>query len=241
MVKNKYQNSSKKKVILITGTSKGIGHHLVNYYIKKNYTVIGCSRTQNKLKDRNFYHYELDISDEKKVVKMFIEIRKKFKKLDVLINNAGVASMNHSLLTPMSTVKKILSTNIEGLFLMSREASKIMQNKKFGRIINFSSVAAPLNLEGEAIYAASKSAVVSLTKTLAKELGDLGITVNGIGPTPVKTDLIKKVPIKKINELINKQTIKRYGTFDDITNISDFLIKKESNFITGQIIYMGGL
>ena len=149
--------------------------------------------------------------------------------------------MNHSLLTPMSSVKKILNTNIEGTFLISREASKIMQNKKSGRIVNFSSVAAPLNLEGEAIYAASKSAVVSLTKTLAKELGEFGITVNAIGPTPVKTDLIRNVPKKKIDELINKQTIKRYGVFDDISNISDFLIKDESDFITGQIIYMGGV
>ena len=241
MLTTKSKNYNKKKIILITGTSKGIGHYLANHYIKKNCIVIGCSRTKNKFKNKNYYHYILDISDENKVVKMFTEIRKKFKKLDILINNAGVASMNHSLLTPMTTVKKILNTNVEGLFLMTREASKIMQNKKFGRIINFSSVATPLNLEGEAIYAASKSAVASLTKTLAKELGEFGITVNAIGPTPVKTDLIKKVPLKKIDELIKKQTIKRYGTFEDISNISDFLIKKESNFITGQIIYMGGL
>ncbi len=241
MLKNKSKIYSKKKIILITGTSKGIGYYLTKYYIKKNCVVIGCSRTKNKFKNKNYYHYILDISDETKVVKMFKDIRSKFKKLDVLINNAGVASMNHSLLTPMSSVKKILNTNIEGTFLISREASKIMQNKKSGRIVNFSSVAAPLNLEGEAIYAASKSAVVSLTKTLAKELGEFGITVNAIGPTPVKTDLIRNVPKKKIDELINKQTIKRYGVFDDISNISDFLIKDESDFITGQIIYMGGV
>ena len=238
---NKMDVDSKKKVILITGTSKGIGFYLTNHYIKKNCIVIGCSRAKNNYKNKNYYHYTLNVSDENKVLKMFLEIRNKFKKLDVLINNAGIASMNHSLLTPMTTVKNILSTNIEGTFLMSREASKIMQNKKFGRIINFSTVAVPLNLEGEAIYASSKSAVVSLTKTLSKELGSFGITVNAIGPTPVKTDLIKKVPLKKIDELIKKQAIKRFGTFDDISNISDFLIKKESNFITGQIIYMGGV
>ena len=241
MLRNKLEKYSKKKIILITGSSKGIGYYLTKYYIKKNCLVVGCSRAKNNFKNKNYYHYTLDISDENKVVKMFKDIRVKFKKLDVLINNAGVASMNHSLLTPMTTVKKILNTNIEGTFLMSREASKIMQYNKSGRIVNFSSVAAPLNLEGEAIYAASKSAVVSLTKTLAKELGEFGITVNAIGPTPVKTDLIKNVPKKKIDELIKKQSIKRYGTFDDICNISDFLIKEESNFITGQIIYMGGL
>ena len=88
----------------------------------------------------------------------------------------------------------------------------MMQKNKFGRIINFSTVAVPLNLEGEVIYAASKAAVTSLTKILAKEFASFGITVNAIGPTPIKTDLIKSVPDEKIKKLINAQAIKRFGS-----------------------------
>ena len=97
-----------------------------------------------------------------------------------------------------------------------------------------------LKLEGEAIYAASKAAINTLTEILAIEFSDFGITVNAIGPTPVKTDLIKNIPERKMNDLINRLPLKRLGEFDDIINTLEFLIKPESNFITGQIIYLGG-
>jgi len=149
--------------------------------------------------------------------------------------------MNHALLTTMDTVHKIYGTNVFGTFLFCREAAKIMQRNQYGRIVNFSTVAVPLKLEGEAIYASSKAAVVSLTQILARELADIGITVNAIGPTPVKTDLIRSVPVEKIERLIKKQAIHRYGEYGDIINVIDFFIKPESNFITGQVIYLGGV
>ena len=96
-------------------------------------------------------------------------------------------------------------------------------------------------MEGEASYAASKAAVANFTQTVAKELGDFGITVNAIAPTPVKTDLIKNVPKDKLNKLFDFQAIKRFGTFDDIKNLIDFFIKDESDFITGQVVYLGGV
>ena len=140
-----------------------------------------------------------------------------------------------------STVDKLFNTNVVGTFLFSRELAKLMSKKKEGRIINFSTVAVPLNLEGEAVYAASKSAVVSLTKILAKEVGSLGITVNAVGPTPVLTDLIKTVPKNKIQELLNQQAIGRLGKFEDVLNIIEFFIKPESSFVTGQVVYLGGI
>ena len=143
--------------------------------------------------------------------------------------------------TTLDTVHKILNTNVVGTFLFSREAAKLMQRNKFGRIVNFATVATPLRLEGEAIYASSKAAVISLTQILARELADMGITINAIGPTPVKTDLIKAVPENKLNQLLNRQAIHRFGGFDDIANIIDFFIKPESSFITGQVIYLGGV
>lgn len=230
-----------KQIILITGTRKGIGRFLVEHYTSMGHQVIGCSRNKAEYSIDHYQHFCLDVCDEKDVKRMFSQIRKSYGRLDILINNAGIASMNHALLTTMDTVNKIYSTNVFGTFLLCREASKIMQQNQYGRIVNFSTVAVPLKLEGEAIYASSKAAVISLTEILARELANIGITVNAIGPTPVKTDLISSVPTEKINRLLERQAIHRYGEFDDIVNVIDFFIKPESNFITGQVIYLGGV
>ena len=232
---------SEKPVVVITGTRRGIGKFLAEYYVKKGFYVIGCSRKQVDFELKNYQHFCLDISDEPAVKKMYNQVRKTYGRLDVLINNAGIASMNHALLTTIDTVNKVFNTNVVGTFLSCREAAKLMQMNKFGRIINFTTVATPLRLEGEAVYASSKAAVVSITQILARELADMGITVNAIGPVPVKTDLIRAVPREKIESLINRQAIRRYGEFKDIVNVIDFFLKKESNFITGQVIYLGGI
>jgi 3-oxoacyl-[acyl-carrier protein] reductase len=141
----------------------------------------------------------------------------------------------------MSTVHQILRTNVGGTFLFCREAAKLMRKRRSGRIVNFATVATPLKLEGEAVYAASKAAIVSLTQVLARELGPLGITVNAVGPTPVKTDLIRAVPEQKLEALLQRQAIPRYGEFRDISNVIDFFLQPESDFVTGQVIYLGGV
>lgn len=229
------------KIILITGTSKGIGRALSEYYLDKNNIVIGCSRNTSTLNQNNYRHYELDVSDEKAVLAMVRSIKKEFGKIDILINNAGMASMNHILTTSTQSVEKLFNSNFFGTFLFIREVSKVMMKQKQGRIVNFSTIATPLKLEGEAIYAASKAAVENFTQTASKELSSFNITVNAVGPTPIETDLIKAVPKDKIEELLNKQTIKRLGTFEDIKNIIDFYIDEKSDFITGQILYLGGV
>ena len=234
-------NSKNNLIILITGSSKGIGYNLAKYYLDKGHVVIGCSRSVTELVHENYKHFYLNVSDEKQVNDLFLKIRKQFGKLDVLINNAGMASMNHSLLTPLSTVNKLFDTNFVGTFLFSRQAVKLMKKNNFGRIINFSTVAVPLNLEGEAIYAASKCAIEQFTKVFSKEVASMGITINTIGPTPIETDLIKAVPKIKIDELLAQQGIKRLGNFEDVINVINFYIDPKSNFITGQTIYLGGV
>jgi 3-oxoacyl-[acyl-carrier protein] reductase len=159
----------------------------------------------------------------------------------VLINNAGVASMNHALLTPISAVEEVTRTNFVGTFLFCREAAKLMRRRQFGRIVNFSTVATALDLEGEAVYAASKAAVESLTRILAREFAPLGVTVNAVAPTPVKTDLTRGVPEEKLQALLARQAIRRYGTAGDIINVIDFFIRPESDFVTGQVLYLGGV
>jgi 3-oxoacyl-[acyl-carrier protein] reductase len=230
-----------KQVMIITGASKGIGKFLAEYYAKQNYDIIGCSRQPGTIELNNYRHFCLDVADEPEVMKMFAEVRKQYGRLDVVINNAGIASMNHVLLTPLSTVRKIYETNVMGTFLFSREAAKLMQKNHFGRIVNFATVATVLKLEGEAIYASSKAAIVSLTEILAREVANYGITVNAVGPTPIKTDLIRSVPEEKLNALLDRQAIRRFGEFQDVTNVIDFFLKPESNFITGQVLYLGGV
>ena len=107
--------------------------------------------------------------------------------------------------------------------------------------MNFSTVAVPLALEGEAAYAASKAAVESMTRVLAKELGALGITVNAVGPTPIETDLIQAVPEEKIEGLVARQAIQRLGRHEDVANLVDFFLRPESSFVTGQVVYLGGV
>lgn len=232
---------SSSPVTLITGTRKGIGKYLAQHYVTAGHVVVGCSRSVPDWNLNGYEHFQLDVGDEKAVRSLFTSLAKKHGRLDNCINNAGIAAMNHSLLTPLTTAQKVLSTNVLGTFLFCREAAKLMQKNKHGRIVNFSTVAVPLKLEGEAIYAASKAAIVSLTQIMAKEFGSWGITVNAIGPTPVDTDLVRHVPKEKMEKLLESQAIKRYGTFGDITNIIDFYLKDESGFVTGQVLYLGGV
>ena len=231
----------RSQVILISGTRKGIGKYLVKHYADKGFQVIGCSRKPVDYDLKNYHHFCLDVINETKVKEMFNELRKCYGRLDVLINNAGIASYNHILLTPLKTVQKVLDTNFAGTFLLCREAAKLMRSARYGRIVNFATVATPLKLEGEAVYAASKAAVLNLTQILARELAHFGITVNAVGPTPVETDLIRSVPKAKIESLVKQQAIHRLGEFKDISNVIDFFIQPESDFITGQTLFLGGV
>jgi len=228
-------------ITLITGARKGIGRYLAEHYLALGHRVIGCSRQESDLDHACYEHFMVDVADEQSVINMFSEVRTRHQRLDNLINNAGIASMNHSLLTPFSTADSVVRTNFLGTFLFSREAAKLMKRNNSGRIVNFSTVARPLKLEGEAIYAASKAAVESLTAVMAKELAGYAVTVNAIGPTPIDTDLTRAIPAKKMDALVAQQTIKRLGSFADVSNVTDFFLSRHSAFVTGQVIYLGGL
>lgn len=229
-----------KKVTLITGTSKGIGKELVHYYVNKGHIVVGCSRSPIDWQLDGYTHHLADVSNEKEVLQIFKQIKKDYGRLDHLINNAGIASMNHSLLTSIKTVDDIFRTNFIGTFLFSREAAKLMKKNNYGRIVNFLTMAIPLKLEGESIYASSKAAVSMLTDILAKEFSPFGITVNSVSPSPILTDLVRFVPKDKMDKLVQEQIVKRYGKVEDIINVIDFYFQERSDNITAQKIYLGG-
>lgn len=229
------------QVIVITGTSKGLGRYLTEYYLESGYKVAGCSRSDTSIEHGNYRHYNLDVADEKPVVKMVKDVVKNWGRIDILINNAGIASMNHVVLTPLNSLKTLMDTNFVGTFLFTREIAKVMINRKWGRIVNISTVAVPLSLEGESVYVASKSAIEAFTKVVARELAPYNITVNAVGVAPLMTALLRTVPKEKIDRILSMMAIPRVAEFKDVSNVIDFFIKEESNFVTGQILYLGGV
>lgn len=230
-----------RQVVLITGARKGIGRFLAERFARNGALVEGCSREPPDWSLEGYTHHQADVADEAQVKAMITSISRRHGRLDIVINNAGVAAMNHSLLTPVASLDRIFDTNVRGTFLVCREAARVMQRQRFGRIVNLSTVAVPLRLEGEALYAASKSAVETLTRILAREFGPLGITVNAVGPTPIETDLIRGVPPDKIQKIVESLAIRRLGRFEDVANVIDFFVRPESDYVTGQVIYLGGV
>ena len=232
---------SDQPVTVVTGSRTGIGRYLAEHYVAQGHAVVGCSRKAPDWELEGYEHVEADVADERAVRTLMRHVASTHGRLDHLVNNAGIAAMNHSLLTPASTVQDVLATNVVGTFVCCREAARVMGKRHTGRIVNFATVAVPLKLEGEAAYAASKAAVVSLTQVLAREFAPMGITVNAVGPTPIDTDLIRGVPTDKLDALVARQAIPRFGTFVDVANVCDFFIRPESDFVTGQVLYLGGV
>jgi 3-oxoacyl-[acyl-carrier protein] reductase len=234
-------NETDPPVTLVTGARKGIGRALAEHYCARGHAVVGVSRSASDLSLENYEHIEFDVSDEKRIQQLISHVREVHGKIDHLINNAGVASMNHTLTTPVSTVTRSVATNFLGTFLFCREVAKLMSRRRYGRIVNVSSVAVPLALEGEAVYAATKAAVETLSRVLAKELAPFQITVNTVGPGPLDTDLIKSVPREKIGRILERQAFHELSTMDSVVGVVDFFLDPRSRLVTGQTIYLGGV
>ena len=228
-------------VTVVTGASRGIGRHLAEHYLARGHRVIGVSRkAPEKEPPGSYTHHELDVADEAQVTALFSGLRRNEGRLDHLINNAGIASMNHVLTTPAASVDRVLRTNVVGTFLFCKAAARLMRKAGYGRIVNVSTVAVPLKLAGEAAYIASKAAVESLTQVLAREFSELGITVNAVGPVPIETDLTRGISQQKLDALVARQAIARMGDPADVANVIDFFLRPESTMVTGQVVYLGG-
>lgn len=230
-----------RPVALVTGARKGIGRHLAEQLLAAGWRVVGCGRGTDAWSADDFTYHVVDVAEESQVLPLMRHISQTFGRLDALVNCAALASMNHTILTPVTSVEKMLRANVTGTFLMSREAAKLMRKRKYGRIVNFSSAVLPLRLSGEAAYLASKSAVQTLSQVMARELAEFGVTVNVVAPGPTDTDMIRGVPKAKIDELVAQFFTKRLTTLDDITNVVHFLLNPASGGVTGQVIYLNGV
>jgi 3-oxoacyl-[acyl-carrier protein] reductase len=230
-----------KKVILITGTSKGIGRYLAEYYVKRGFYVIGCSRNSIDFSNKLYKHFEIDITDEKNIIEIFNFIRKELKRLDILINNAVInPNIISSALLSYTDIEISYKTNVFSTMIFCREAIKIMMRKKFGRIINIGSMVTKHESLGGILYSPTKSAINSYTKVLSKEIYRAGITVNVVAPSAIKTELSDGLNKVVLAEILSRNAIPEFGKMSDISNLIDLLIKKESNSLTGQVFYLGG-
>lgn len=234
--------SSHSLVLVITGTSRGLGRSLAEHYLSKGFTVAGCSRGQSTIEHSKYFHTSCNVGDEAAVVSWIRRVRKQLGGIDVLICNAGlVRSALFLSVTPGSIFEDFLRTNISGVFYAMREVSKVMVGKGSGRIIAISSTMVALHEEGTAVYSATKSAITEMTRVLAKELAPKGITCNVVAPGMMWTDSSKELAksLEWKSYMLKRQTITRVLKDEEICNVTDFFISPHSSAVTGQVIYLG--
>lgn len=244
--KSEYNPEQKNtKCVLITGGSRGIGAACVKKFSDCGYRVAFIyNRSDHKaaaLSEKyGAFAIKADISDSRKAsdaVKKAIEL---LGCIDILINNAGVSSF--SLFDEISDAEwhRILGTNLDGTFFVTREASKNMIKQKYGRIINIGSVWGRCGSSCEVHYSASKAAIRGMTMALAKELGPSGITVNCVEPGVIDTEMNATLDRETINELVDGTPLNRIGKPEDIADAVFFLAGDNASFITGQCLGVDG-
>src|SRR6266699_1320319 len=230
-------------IILITCTRTGIGKALTVHFLERGHQVVGCSRRQSTIDHLNYRHHEVDLTDAMGIKSMCRSIRAEHGYLDAVVNNAGISNMNHFMMTPEEVGRRIFDVNFFAVLNCCRETVKLLRksSEDAPAILNISTVAVPWALEGQLAYSASKSAVEQLTRVMSKELAGFSIRVNGIGLPPVHTVLTRPVPREKIDDLIGRQTLKRMCTMEDIVGPVEFLISSEARFVTGEMLFLGGV
>ncbi len=223
--------------VIVTGASRGIGHYCAGKLHEAGYRVIGIGRNPDA--EEPFETIACDVADPDQAKRAFAPFRRD-KETYALVNAAGIASMNLVLTTPPDTVRRIVKTNLCGTIYCCQAVAPALIRRGEGRIVNFSTIAVPLALKGEAVYVASKAGVEGFSRAFAREMADHGCTVNVIAPGPVETDLIAKVPSEKIDAIVERQIITSRALPEDVYRILSLLLTPESAMLTGAIVHVGG-
>ncbi len=234
-----------KKNVLLTGATGGIGEAICRKLIK-NYNLVIVSRSEEKLK--NFMkdnesiikRITCDLKEENQITKMIEEIILENLNIDILVNNAGVT--DDSLFIRMNYKKwqHVIRMNLDSNFLLSNSISKLMIKKKWGRIINITSIVGHTGNLGQANYVASKSGINGMTKSIAMELAKWNITVNCVSPGFIKTKMTENLNEEQKKIILNKIPLGMIGSPDDVANCVEFLASDESRYITGETIHVNG-
>ena len=239
-----------QKIALVTGGSRGIGAAIAAELAKDYHIIVNYNRNEEKALEvlqqieaagGSGEVVKADLTIESDVTKMFRGIWTTHRNLHLLVNNAGVTADGYIMTMSLEKWNKVINTDLTSTFLCTREALKIMYNVKTkGKIINIASVSGVVGLQGQANYSAAKGGVIALTKSVAKEVADYGITVNAIAPGFIETDMVKKVPQDRINEIVNQIPIKRVGTVEEVAKLAAYLASDASAYMTGKVFTIDG-
>jgi len=239
------------KTALITGCNRGIGSSILLEFAKEGASVIACTRTLNDdLKDTyqqlvsqfniKIYPICMDLSDAESIKQGMKEVTELRIPIDILVNNAGVAKFSPLMMSKIDDFKELMQVNLYAPVQISQYVIKSMLKQKKGSIINFCSISGLDMTAGNSAYGASKAAIASVTRTMAKELAKAGIRVNAIAPGFVETDMNKQISADFLESMLQQIALGRTAKPEEVANIVCFLASDEASYITGQIIRVDG-
>ncbi|MBL7085046.1 MAG: 3-oxoacyl-[acyl-carrier-protein] reductase [Candidatus Omnitrophica bacterium] len=241
--------SLKGKVAIITGGARGIGKEIALNLAREGADVViadinaqDLSQTEKEIASCgvSVLTNSCDVSNFNQVEQMMNKTLDKFKKIDILINNAGITA--DGLLIRMSEADwdKVLAVNLKGTFNCIKAVSKVMMKQKDGKILNIASIIGLIGNVGQANYAASKAGIIGLTKSAAKELAPRGINVNAIAPGFIQTEMTERLPEQIKSKMLELIPLKKFGNPVDVANLATFLVSEKASYITGQVICIDG-
>jgi 3-oxoacyl-[acyl-carrier protein] reductase len=240
----------KGQTVIVTGGTRGIGKSIAGSFLKAGARVI-VTYTSNEAaavqfkKDNNEFAenmdvQKLDVAKYEEVQRFFEYINTKYGGFEVLVNNAGIRKDSVLAMMKESDWHDVMNVNLAGTFYMSKFAVKSLMRKRYGRIINISSVMERYGFEGQANYAASKAGMSALTKSLSKEVATRGITVNCVSPGFIATELIEDLPDKLRESYLARVPLKRFGSTEEVACCVLFLASKEASYVTGSTLEVAG-
>ena len=236
----------KKINVILTGSTGGIGGAILETLYNSNANIIATGTNQNKLdkikeKFSKVTTKNFDILEHNSIEKFVDECSEIFhNKIDVLINNAGVTNDNLTIRMKLDEWNRVINLNLTSTFLISKNVIKKMLKNKSGKIINITSVVGHTGNVGQANYAASKAGLIGMSKSLALEYGKKNIKINCISPGFIKSEMTEKINDNFKQTLLEKISLERFGTPEDVANAALFLSSDLSNYITGETIHVNG-
>ena len=241
---------SDRPVALITGASRGIGHAIAEAFAAAGYHLSICGTREDTVRTAaerlaaahgiEVFARAVDVANRDDVQGFVGDTAAHFGRLDVLVNNAGITRDNLSMRLKAEEWQQVIDTNLSSVFHASQAALKPMMKARRGRIINLSSVVASMGNPGQANYCASKGGIDALTRSLAREIGSRGITVNAVAPGFIATDMTAELGEEAQKRLVEQIPLARLGEARDIADAVLFLASNQAGYITGQVLHVNG-